>query len=267
MDYSKMDDADLQIEFDNLLRVGNEIEAQFAKDELDRRGYSFPSSYSPPDVKEIRGKVTTFSPIMFLVFIVVMGSLAFYFLPKGIYQQAIPAFHDHFIFEQRPYYPLETPYSSEVLQTKVLVIKIVLEWGVCIFALFAFMSCATLRKLPIRYISVPCSTLVGLSSFYLMFEEFQQGEATVLAAIMYVLTFAVCLLPMKQLKKNVLIGIYIMIVSCAGFIIAGNSLISPFFTLCLSGAILTFNRGNFWGIGRKKVHNKMISKNVPHKAN
>ncbi|MBX9988118.1 hypothetical protein [Priestia aryabhattai] len=113
MNYSKLDDIDLELKYDELLRLGTsrEMDADRAREELERRGYTIPSSYSPPDVPQVRGRVTTFSPIMFLVFIVVMGSLAFYFLPKGIYQKAIPAFHDHFIFEQRPYYPLDSPYS------------------------------------------------------------------------------------------------------------------------------------------------------------
>lgn len=254
MNYSKLDDVDLQIKFDDLLRAGTsrEMEADLVKDELERRGYYFSPSYSPPDVKEVRGNVTTFSPTMLLIFIVVIGSLAFYFLPKGIYQQAIPAFHDHFIFEQRPYYPLDKPYSEQVLVTKIKVIKIVLEWGLCMFAFFAFMSLATLRKLPVRFISIPCATFVGLSSFYLMFQEYQQGEATILAGVMYFITFVAASWPIKKLKKNVLVGTYIMIVSCIGFIIAGNSLISPFFTLCLSGAMITLNKGHFWGIGRTK---------------
>lgn len=85
-----------------------------------------------------------------------------------------------------------------------------------------------------------------------MFEEYQQGEATILAGFMYFITFAAALWPIKKLKKNVLVGIYIMIVSCVGFIIAGNSLISPFFTLCLSGAMITLNKGHFWGIGHTR---------------
>jgi len=263
MNYSGKDDWSLQNEYDKNYRNGNRKETSKIEREFNYRGYQdngfgqFKKSAESDDYYSDNASSNIpflgFNP-GFLVLLIFLGLLIVIFLgimPYSLFKMFIVKLYTDLFPELRPYYPLDNSYSKDIILGKIKFTYELIKPFTAFTSIFGMMSLVSLRAIKVRHLTRPVATFIALSSFYLMFQEFQKGDATILSGIIYVLTFIVSIYPINKLKKNFLIGLYVSIVSTMGFIVAGNSLLAPFVALNMSSIILAFSRGSYFFIKDK----------------
>jgi len=272
MNYSGKDDWDLQNQYDKNYREGNREEVTKIEREFNYRGYEDngfghfqkkdeSDGYSSDSGSSGSGGfLFGFNP-GFLVLLVIFGFMAVYafgILPYAVVKMFFVKLYTELFPDLRQYYPLNDSYSKDMMLGKIKLTYGLIKPFTFFTSVFLTISLISFRAIKIRHLTRPVATFIALSSFYLMFQEYQKGEATVFSGIIYVLTFVICVLPIKKLKKNFLIGLYVSVISTLGFIVAGNSLLSPFLALNMSSIILIFSRGSYFFIKEKTKATKTV---------
>ncbi|MBX9988116.1 hypothetical protein [Priestia aryabhattai] len=253
MDNNKSDNR-LIHEYNEHLSHGRYGQAQKVGIILERRGYNVSTSGDDDlDYEESTSSfgLGFFSP-GFFIFGVVLVFLALVVwqiltkLPPGIYTHAVIPFHEEFLLKLRPFFPVDEPYGAVSIKNKVMMPISLLFMSFVSVLLFGLLSICTLNLVRMRYLTTPFATFVLLSSFYVLYEEYPNGNASIYSVFMFFVTFVLCFLPIKKLKKNWKIGLYIMVLSTLAFLVIGNNLLAPYVCLCMGGSILLSSPGSFW---------------------
>ncbi|MBX9988117.1 hypothetical protein [Priestia aryabhattai] len=252
---------ELEREYDEHIQHSRYFQADKVSNTLKSRGFFY---HEDEDEHHVRSGGYTSIPstsglpvflhgilgIGFAVFLIMVAYQILNHLPMGIYTEGILPFYHDILLGLRPSFPLGESYSTEVIKAKLLLPFCLLSVGGLVFLMFGLLSICTLNFIRMRYMTVPLATFVLLASFYMMYLEYPLGDAGVFSIFTFVVTFFVCVFPLKRLKKNWKVGLYIMIMSSLGFLLMGNNLLAPYVCLTSGGAILLFTPGYFWGIGR-----------------
>ncbi|PGK52224.1 hypothetical protein CN918_31020 [Priestia megaterium] len=254
---------DLEREYDEHMRHSRHFQADKVSNTLKRRGYfhhenedeydggsgGYSSSSSSSGSFFI---MPSFVGIGLVFFFIAAAYQCFKYLPIGMYTEAVLPFYHDILLDLRPSFPLGESYSQEVIKTKLLLPVYLLGVAYTFLFMFGLLSLFTVHSVRVRYMTVPFATFVLLFSFYMVYSEYSKGDAGIFSVFMFFVTFLVSLYPIKRLKKNWKMGLYIIIMSTLGFLIMGNDLLAPYLCLTTAGSILLFTRGYFWGIGHNE---------------
>lgn len=256
MKYQNMTDERLLYEYE---RANNLYERDKIESELDSRGYEFDGRASVIDKNSYPNNST--SPVSVGGFLLVLYggaclSVLFLLMVAVVFVIKLPG---EFLSELRPYFPLNESFSLETLKTKIILAGTLTPALATFPVVLIVFSLLTKRHFKVYYVSVPLYIFMSLGSFYDLYKEYPQGNATLTSAIIFCVTFIISVVPIGLLKRNWLIGLYTVIITTLGFIISGNSLITPYFVLLTGGFILIFSGGRFYGCGNKEIINSQES--------
>jgi hypothetical protein len=165
--------------------------------------------------------------------------------------------------EARPYFPLNSPFDYQELEVKAA-LSILSLLLICLIMNFVLVLWIPFRKkIHFSYFLKFFYLFFLFSSVYFGYIESKTNPVSTNFIICYVITFALALLLLFKTNKNWKNGLCLAILSSIGFILAGNSLISPFWFLNMAAVSIIFAPGKFF---EKPKAKKKIKENNSMRA-